>query len=117
MDSTNNNTSDQLNTTKHLPNSTAVLVLGILSIVTCICYGVIGLILGIIALVLAKKDIALYRENPEGFSKSSYSNLSAGRVCAIIGTCLSAVYFLIVLGYLALVGTLISAGSWNQVFT
>ena len=45
-------------TNQKLPNATAVLVLGILSIVTCCCYGVVGLILGIIALVLAKKERA-----------------------------------------------------------
>ena len=32
-----------------LPNATAVLVLGIASILTCCCYGIIGLILGIVA--------------------------------------------------------------------
>ena len=36
---------------QQLPNATAVLVLGIISIVGCFCYGIIGLILGIIALV------------------------------------------------------------------
>ena len=36
-----------------VPNSAAVLVLGILSIVLCFCYGLIGMTLGIIALVLA----------------------------------------------------------------
>ena len=50
-----------------LPNATAVLVLGILSILTCCCYGVIGLILGIVALVLASRDMKLYFENPESY--------------------------------------------------
>ena len=43
-----------------LPNATVVLVLGILSIVFCCCYGILGLIPAIIALVLSKKDRALY---------------------------------------------------------
>ena len=34
-----------------LPNSTAVLVLGILSIAICWCYGLFGVTMGIIALV------------------------------------------------------------------
>ena len=42
---------------RNLPNGTAVLVLGILSIVTCCCYGFIGLTFGIIAVVLANKDL------------------------------------------------------------
>lgn len=75
-----------------LPNATAVLVLGILSIVTCCCYGIIGLILGIIALVLAKKDKALYFESPELYS--NYSNLNTGRILAIIGIVLSTIYLI-----------------------
>ena len=38
-----------------LPNATAVLVLGILSLLTCICYGLPGIICGIIALILYAK--------------------------------------------------------------
>ncbi|WP_293298715.1 CCC motif membrane protein [Pedobacter sp. UBA4863] len=69
-----------------LPNATAVLVLGILSIVTCCCfYGAISLVLAIIALVLAKKDKVLYFANTGFYTESSYKNLNAGRVCAIIG--------------------------------
>ena len=75
-----------------LPNSTAVLVLGILSILTCCCWGFIGLILGIVALVLAKKDMALYAENPEQYS--GYSNINTGRILAIIGIVLSSIYLI-----------------------
>ena len=75
-----------------LPNATAVLILGILSILTCCCWGIIGLILGIVALVLAKKDIQLYNENPEIYS--GYSNLNTGRVLAIIGIILSSIYLI-----------------------
>lgn len=73
-----------------LPNSTAVLLLGILSILTCCCWGVIGLILGILALVLAKKDLALYYENPEVYS--GYPNLKTGKILAVIGIILSSIY-------------------------
>ena len=38
---------------KDLPNATAALVLGALSLVFCWCYGIIGLVLGILAVVLA----------------------------------------------------------------
>ena len=43
-----------------LPNSTLILVFGIISIVTCCCYGILGLIFGIIAVVLANKALKLY---------------------------------------------------------
>jgi hypothetical protein len=87
-----------------LPNATAVLVLGILSIVTCCCYGVIGLILGIIALVLAKKDKALYNANPSVYTEGSFKNLNAGRICAIIGLVLNIIYLLIYIALIAMFG-------------
>ncbi|MES2133746.1 MAG: CCC motif membrane protein [Bacteroidota bacterium] len=75
-----------------VPNSTAVLVLGILSIVLCFCYGIIGIVLGIIAVVLGSKGIALYKANPNGYSLASYNNIKAGRICGIIGLILSVLY-------------------------
>ena len=79
---------------QNLPNSTIVLVLGILSIVLCFCYGIVGVILGGIALYLAGKDKALYTANPEMYTESSYKNLKAGRICAIIGLVLSGIYMI-----------------------
>ena len=84
----------QLEGDKILPNATAVLVLGILSLVTCVFYGIIGLILGITALALHKKDKALYLTNP-GVYDRSFKNSNAGKICAIIGISLSALYLLI----------------------
>ena len=75
-----------------LPNATASLVLGILSIVFFCCYGVIGLVLGIIGLILGNKAIELYKNSPGVYSESSYKNASAGKICAIIGLVLSAIY-------------------------
>ena len=86
---------------RSLPNATAVLILGILSIITCCCYG-IGLILGIIALVLAKKDLQLYRENPELYS--NFSNLNTGKILAIIGIVLSAIYIIYMIVIFSTVG-------------
>lgn len=79
---------------RNLPNATAVLILGICSILTCCCYGIVGLILGVVALVLYKKDMALYKENPELYS--NYSNLNIGRILAIIGVVIGGLYFLFI---------------------
>ena len=57
-----------------LPNATAVLVLGILSIVTCFCYGIIGIILGIVALILAKSATKLYVSSPGQYTEGSFKN-------------------------------------------
>ncbi len=86
-------------TQKALPNSTAILILGICSIVLCFCYfciGFLGITCGIIALVLAKGDNKLYIENPEKYTEASFSNLKAGKVCAIIGLCMSSLYLLFI---------------------
>ncbi|MCX6297236.1 MAG: CCC motif membrane protein [Bacteroidetes bacterium] len=90
---------------KQLPNATAVLVLGIISIVGCFCYGIIGLILGIIAVILAVKDNNLYNLNPTLYTVASYKNLKAGRVCAIIGLSLSALYVIFWIIFFVIVGS------------
>ena len=91
-----------------LPNSTAVLVLGILSIAVCWCYGLFGIAMGIIALVLSGKAKAIYNENPEQYTQSSFKNMSAGRICAIIGTILSSILVAIFIIYILVVGAALS---------
>ena len=76
----------------NLPNATGILVLGIVSIALCWCYGIIGIASGIIALVMAGKAKALYEANPDAYTLSSFKNMKAGRICAIIGTILSTLY-------------------------
>ena len=93
-----------------VPNSTAILVLGILSIVTCWCWGIIGLIMGIIALVLASKANKEYLANPQAYNQGSYKNLQAGKICAIIGTSLSGAYFVFWIVYFSIVGTMVGTG-------
>ncbi len=78
-----------------LTNATPSLVLGIVSIVAAFCYGIGGVICGIIGLILANKDRKLYRENPELYTASSYSTLNAGRITSLIGLILGAVFMII----------------------
>jgi Na+-transporting methylmalonyl-CoA/oxaloacetate decarboxylase gamma subunit len=81
-----------------LPNATATLVLGILSIVICF-------ICGIVALIISNKDVAMYKANPELYSAASYNNIKAGRICAVIGIC---VQVLIIIGYILLIAFFVS---------
>lgn len=86
---------------QQLPNSTAVLVLGIISLPVCLCYilfGVPGLVLSIISFSMSNKARKMYEENPSLYTQASYNNLKAGRVCAIIG---------IIMNSLCLVGMII----------
>lgn len=85
-----------------LPNATAVLILGIVSIVGCCCYSIPGLIAGIIALVLARKDGQLYKNNPTLYS--NYGQLNAGKIMAIIGIVLSILYAVYIVVLIATVG-------------
>ena len=97
-----------------VPNSAAVLVLGIISIALCWCYGVVSLTCGIIALVLGSKAMSLYKSNPSNYTISSFNNLKAGRVCAIIGLCLSALMLVYIIIVFAFVGAAFSAMPWEM---
>ncbi|MDR9458125.1 MAG: CCC motif membrane protein [Salegentibacter sp.] len=70
-----------------LPNSTIILIFGILSIIGCCCYGILGVIFGIIALVMAKRATEIYNANPELYT--GFENVKTGRILAIIGLVLS----------------------------
>jgi len=76
-----------------LPYAVATLVLGILSILGCFTYGIVGLICGIIAVSLHAKDKRMYYDNRAYYAKS-FKVASAGNTCAIIGLILSAIGFL-----------------------
>ena len=76
-----------------LPNATTTLVLGICSIVTlCCCMGMLGIACGIISIIISAKDEKLLKENPDGYSNAG--NHKAGRICAIIGLSLAALYLM-----------------------
>lgn len=95
-----------------LPNSQSALTLGILSIVTlCCCGPFIGPILAIIALVMIPKSIKIYKSNPDIYTHSSFQNLKAARVCAIIGLSLGVIFMLIAMGNIIFN---ISSDFWEQ---
>jgi hypothetical protein len=85
-----------------LPNTTAVLVLGILSILTCCCYGIIGLALGIVGLVLTHKDLIVYNQSPEKYD--NYPTLNTGKILCIIGIVLSAIAILYFIWIIKMIG-------------
>lgn len=87
-----------------LPNSVAALILGIVSIVTCFCYGGPGLVSGIIALVLANKAIRVHGEDPERYT--GLGNAKAGKIMGLIGVILGSIYLVIIIGLFITLGTL-----------
>ncbi|HTL81368.1 MAG TPA: CCC motif membrane protein [Bacteroidia bacterium] len=86
-----------------LPNAQAILVLGICSVVFSFCYGFLGVILGVIALVLGNKANEQYLQNPGMYTEASYSNVKAGRICGIVGLSLGALILIIVIFAIATV--------------
>lgn len=85
---------------RKLPNANTILILGIASIVTCCCYGIVGLVFGVVALVLENKDSKLYAENPEIYT--NHNSLFIGKILAIIGIVLSAIYLMFTIYFLSL---------------
>lgn len=93
MDQQTNNSQNfnQINQTQQeVPNSTAVLVLGILSLVFC----GLGPILGTIALAISGTGKRSYQENPTIYKETSYNNLKAGRICGLIGLIIGSLIWL-----------------------
>ncbi len=109
MENNENNVIDQsssssMNTPQQsLPNAGGILAMGIISIALC-CTSIIGLALGIIALILGNKATKLYKDNPGAYTESSYKNVNAGRICAIIGLCLSGLYLIYTIFILSIYG-------------
>ncbi len=102
----NNNPGNQnMGGSTTLPNSVGVLVLGILSIVFCWCYGILAVILGIICLILASQGEKLYTLNPGIYTLASYKNLKAGKTCGIIGLALGTLYLIFVVVVFIIYGT------------
>lgn len=85
-----------------LPNATASLILGILSIPSCMCYGILGFVLGIIGLVLANKDTKLYQQNPSLYD--NYGNVQAGKILSIIGISLGIIYLILIVIAISIFG-------------
>jgi hypothetical protein len=98
----------------NLPNARKVLVLGVLSIVFSSWYfAIIGVILSLRALVLANHDLAHYSAGKSQYSLSSYNNLKAGRVCAMIGLSVSILFCILFL--LILLGIFSTWPFWGMV--
>jgi magnesium-transporting ATPase (P-type) len=99
---------------QNLPNSKTVLVLGILSIVFSSWYfSIAGIVLSIFALVLANRDLSLYYSNKSQYTLSSFNNLKAGRVCAIIGLAVAILFFIFFI--LILIGIFVTWPFWGMI--
>lgn len=73
-----------------LPHSQAALILGISSIITaCCCYGVVGIILGVIGILQANKAVAVHNQDPDLYT--GINNANTGKTTSIIGVVLGVI--------------------------
>ena len=63
---------------------------------------------------MSGKTMALYKSNPGAYTVGSYNNAKAGRICAIVGLSLSALYLIFIIIYLAVIGAALSAMPWDM---
>ncbi|MDF1809837.1 MAG: DUF4190 domain-containing protein [Phycisphaerales bacterium] len=76
------------------------MVLGILAIITCLGYGILGVPCGIVAIVFAKKARLAVQDGTA--PASSLGMATAGRICGWIGLILSALYLLAIIGIIVI---------------
>jgi hypothetical protein len=100
---------------QNLPNANLILILGILSILLCWWHfiSIAGIVLGIISLVMAKRENALYAANPSRYTAGSLNNVKAGRICALIGMTISIIVFVFVM--LMIIGVLVTLPFWGMI--
>jgi hypothetical protein len=92
---------------KQIPNSGGILAMGIISVVSfccCLPSGIVGLTLGILALILGNKAINEYNQNPGIYTEQSFKNVKAGKICGIIGICFGGLWLMGIIIYLSVVG-------------
>ena len=95
----------------------AAMILGIMSMMTCMFYGIPGLVCGILALVFARqaRDRVQLGQAPQ----FSLDFARAGRVCGWVGIGLSIVFLVIMAAYMififAIIGAAAGAGGFAPV--
>lgn len=82
------------------PNHTAVMILGLTAFIGCCCYGIVGVILAIIGIVLANKDLQLIQENPGVYDNS----INTWKIVNIVALVLSVLSLLLTIWSISLVG-------------
>lgn len=78
------------------PDAKSINTLGILGLVFCILFGLVGLICGIICLAKAPKALRDISNNPGKYTDESLSKIKGGKTCAIIGLSIQGFALLIV---------------------
>lgn len=121
MENLSANTNSIDNQKIQLPNSTGVLAMGTISLISILCVpaGLLGIILGILALTMGSNAIKIYKLTPEKYTEKSFKNAKAGKTCGIISLSLiglSIVVLLIIASVVgwAIIGTFLTTMPWDM---
>lgn len=87
---------------QQLPNATLTLVFGILSLVTFCCYGIFGILFGLLALILGNIALKKFKQDPELYTGEG--NAKIGRVLGIIGLVLGLLVIAFFIWVISIVG-------------
>ena len=114
MDNNNDNTGNvnwtppgtNANIGQDLPDGTISLVLSIIGLFLSLCASCApgGLVLSIIAFSKGKKAMRMYESDPGTYKESSYKNARAGKIMGISGIVLGALFVLVFLLYIIIMG-------------
>lgn len=85
---------------RYAPYAITAMIFGIVSI-AAMCY--FGWVAAIVALVLYRKGMAAYRQNPQIFKQQSLGMLNTARVCGIIGLVVSLVTLVLYILYICFI--------------
>ena len=85
-----------------LPYANLILIFGIISIITCCCYGIVGLVFGITAWILAHRALKLHAEHSDQYE--GVQTVKTGKILAIVGVVLNVIYLAIFLWFVSYFG-------------
>ncbi len=83
------------------PYGIATLILAILSLPLCMCYG-FGILLAIVALILGIMGTKAYNQNPEQYINNS--NNKIGKIIAIISIILNVIFIGLIIWMISAIG-------------
>jgi len=92
---------------QRIGSAVAALVLGMLSIVTCMFYGIPGIVCGILAIVYAKKAREAVRLGRAPAFSLDFAR--AGKICGWVGLALAGLFFVLIVIYMVVIFSIMGA--------
>jgi len=94
-----------------LNNDPLALILSIVAIV--LCCGIIGLVINIVTLNMAKKGIAEFEASPGNYSPGSLSNMNTTKIISMVGIGLNIIGLILTIVYFGAIIAAIGMGEFQ----